>query len=303
MSKSASIHKGIRISADDRIYYIIVYIILSLLLLMIIYPLVFIVSSSFSSPYAVSTGRVKLLPVQFSLEGYNAVFQHKGILIGYRNTVVYTVVGTLINLVMTIITAYALARKTLPGRSVITFLFTFTMIFGGGMIPNYILLKDLRMLNSLWAMVVPGAIAVYNLIIAKTFIENSIPHELLEASKIDGCSDFKYFSQIVLPLSKSILAVLVLFYAVGHWNSYFDAFLYLNNRDLFPLQIVLREVLVKNSIDAGLIEDPELATAKQGMADLLKYSLIIVSTVPVMCLYPFVQKYFITGVMIGSIKG
>ena len=303
MSVPLSEKKNIKLSRDDKIYYAAIYFILSLLLLIILYPLIFIVSSSFSSPYAVSTGRVVFFPVEPSLEGYKAVMQHKSILSGYRNTIFYTTAGTVINLIATITAAYALARKTLPGRSIITFLFTFTMIFSGGMIPSYMLLRDLGILNTAWSMVVPGAIAVYNLIIAKTFIENSIPQELLEASKIDGCTDFKYFSQIVLPLSKSIVAVLVLFYAVAHWNSYFDAFLYLNDRSLFPLQIVLREVLIANTIDASLVVDPELATAKQGMADLLKYALIIVSTVPVMCLYPFVQKYFITGVMIGSIKG
>jgi multiple sugar transport system permease protein/putative aldouronate transport system permease protein len=182
-------------------------------------------------------------------------------------------------------------------------LFTFTMLFSGGMIPDYILLRDLRMLNTRFAMLIPGAIAAYNMIITRTFISASIPGELREAADIDGCSDIQYFLAVVLPLSKAVIAVITLYYAVAHWNSYFNAFLYLTNKNLFPLQIVLRDILIANSIDPSAILDPEIAAAKQGMTDLLKFSLIIVSSLPVMLIYPFIQKYFIKGVMIGSIKG
>lgn len=302
MSESVKKNK-IGMSRDDKVYYTFTHIILIFLLLIVLYPLIYIISSSFSSPNAVAAGRVVLWPVDFSLEGYTAVFKNKDVLTGYGNTILYTVAGTCVNLFFTLIAAYPLSRKTLPGRRWILVLFTFTMIFTGGMIPSYILLRDLHILNTRWAMILPGAISVYNLMITRTFMENSIPGELLEAARIDGCNDALYFFKIVLPLSKAIIAVLVLFYAVGHWNAYFNAFLYLNKREEFPLQIILREILIANSIDTSLVVDPEAAAAKQGMAELLKYSLIIVSTVPVMCLYPFVQKYFVQGVMIGSVKG
>lgn len=292
-----------KMSRDDRIYYIIVHVIMIMILVIIGYPLIYIVSSSFSSPTAVSTGKVILWPVDPSLEGYKAVFKNSDVLTGYLNTIIFTFCGTLINVVFTMFAAYPLASNKLPGRRVFLFLFTFTMIFSGGMIPTYILIKNLHMLNTIWAMIIPGAVSVYNLMIARTFIQNSIPQELYEAAEIDGCSDIHYFSKIVLPLAKSIIAVLVLFYAIGHWNAYFNAFLYLDDRKLFPLQIVLREILIANSVNSNMVLDPEIAAAKQGMAELLKYSLILVSTVPVMCLYPFVQKYFVKGVMIGSVKG
>lgn len=292
----------IRLSGSDLVYYVIVNIVLLTITLTVLYPLIFIIAASFSSPSAVSNGKVFLWPVDFSLEGYNAVFKSKHIGSGYFNTFFYTIVGTAINVTMTMIAAYPLARKKLPFRGIITFLFAFTMLFSGGMIPDYILMLNLKMINTRWALIIPGAISVYNMIIARTFIQN-IPDELLEAAQIDGCSDTYYFFKVVLPLSKAIIAVLTLYYAVGHWNSYFNAFLYLTNRKLYPLQIVLREILVANSISMDEIVDPETMNAKQGLADLLKYSLIIVSSVPVIVLYPFIQKYFIKGIMIGSLKG
>jgi multiple sugar transport system permease protein/putative aldouronate transport system permease protein len=204
---------------------------------------------------------------------------------------------------MTIIAAYALARKTLPGRTFFTFLFTFTMLFSGGLIPNYILMKQTGIINTVWAMLLPGAISAYNLIVTRTFLQNNIPDELLEAAQIDGCNDVHFFFSIVLPLSKAILAVITLYYAVTHWNSYFNAFIYLTKRDLYPLQIFLREILVMNTVNAEMVVDPALQEALQGMSDLLKYSLIVVSTAPILCVYPFLQRYFIKGVMIGSLKG
>ncbi len=303
VAKTTQGKRKIKLSADDKIYYAIIHIFLVLLLIIVLYPLIYIISASFSSPYAVSSGRVILFPVDLSLEGYTAVFKNPDIFTGYRNTVIYTVLGTFINIGITMILAYPLSRRDLPGRNFFMFLFTFTMIFRGGMIPLYMQIKNLNLIDSLWAMVLPGALSVYNMIIARTFIQSSIPGELLEASKMDGCSDTRYFFSILLPLSKALIAVLVLFYAIGHWNSYFNGFLYLNTKDKFPLQIILKQILIANSIDTNLVVDPEVAAAKQGMAELLKYSLIIVSTVPIMCLYPFVQKYFVKGVMIGSIKG
>ena len=292
-----------RLSAEDRIYYMVIYFLAAVLLLSVLYPIVFIVSASFSSPFAVSSGQVVLLPVDPGLQGYRAVFKDSRILTGYRNTIFYTAFGTLINVGMTLICAYPLARKGLPHRKTLTFFFTFTMLFSGGMIPNYLLLRDLNMLNTVWAMLVPGAISVYSMIIARTFISTSIPDELLEAAQIDGCNDFRFFFLFILPLSKAVIAVIAMQYAVGHWNAYFNAFIYLTKTELYPLQVFLREILVMNQIAANNIIDPEAAVAMQGLADLLKYSLIVISSAPILCIYPFFQKYFVKGVMIGSIKG
>lgn len=300
MSKT---HNKISNSREDKIFNIIIHIIIAALLVIIAYPLIFVLSSSFSSKDAVTNGKVFLFPVDFSLEGYEAVFKKNDVIIGYRNTFIYTIIGTMINLFLTMIAAYPLSRKDLPFGKGLTLLFTFTMIFSGGMIPTYMLVKSVGLINKPAVMVLVGSISAYNLIIARTFIQNNIPIELLEASRIDGCSDFLYFAKIVLPLSKSVIAVLTLYYAITHWNSYFNAFIYLNNRKYWPLQLYLREILLENQIDASQIVDPELQEAKQGMANLLKYSLIVVSTIPVMLLYPFIQKHFVTGVMIGSVKG
>lgn len=293
----------VRLSADDKIYYTFVYIILSLLLLITLYPLIYIVSASFSSAQAVTSGKVFLWPVELGVDGYEAVFKHPNILNSYKNSFVYTVVGTMVNMAMTMIAAYPLSRRDMPHKGLFMFLFTFTMMFNGGMVPDYILLKDLRMIDTMWALIIPGAINVFNLILVRTFIMNSIPEALLEASRIDGCSDAKYFWSILLPLSKPVMAVVTLYYAVAHWNSYFQAFLYLYNEKLYPLQLVLREILVANSMDVNMINDPAMAEAQQNLADLLKYSLIVVSSAPVLILYPFVKKFFVKGVMIGSIKG
>lgn len=292
-----------RNSMDDRIFHFITEVLLGVLLIIVLIPLVHVVAASFSSPSAVVAGRVRLWPVDFSFAGYEAVFKYKSVLNGYRNTILYTVLGTLINVCMTMLVAYPLAKRDLPFRNGVMFLFTFTMFFSGGMIPNYLLLRNLKMLDRVWAMIIPGAISVYNMIITRTFLQSNIPLELNEAAEIDGCNDFVYLWKIVLPLSKSVLAVITLYYAVGHWNSYFNAFLYLNNPSLKPLQLVLREILILNTINQEQLLMAEETTAQQGMAELLKYALIIVSSVPVLIMYPFVQRYFVKGVMIGSIKG
>lgn len=292
-----------RTSRGDRMFYLLVNIIVAILGLIVLYPLVYILSSSFSSPSAVAAGKVVLFPVDFSLRGYKAVFDYDLVYTGYRNTIFYTVVGTMINISLTMIAAYPLARRNLPGKGFFTFLFTFTMMFSGGMIPNYILMKELKIINTAWCMLLPGAVSAYNLIVTRTFIQNSIPEELLEAAQIDGCTDAQFFFRFVLPLSKAVMAVITLYYAVHHWNAYFNAFLYLNKRDLYPLQIFLREILIMNSVNTEMVVDTQMQEAMQGMADLLKYSLIVVSTAPILCIYPFLQRYFIKGVMIGSLKG
>ncbi len=293
--------RKIRLSTDDKIFYTVSDILLGLLLLIILYPLIFVVSSSFSAPNAVLSGKVVLWPVDPSLEGYQAIFRNRYIGIGYMNSIFYTVVGTFINVSLTLMAAYPLTRKEMPFGKIIMFLFTFTMFFSGGMIPNYMLMSSLHLIDTRYVLLVTGFISVYNMIITRTFIQSSIPNELFEAAEIDGCSYLKYFVVMVIPLSKAVIAVISLYYTVEHWNAYFDAFLYLNTRTLYPLQLFLREILVANTITEDV--DPELMMRKQGLADVLKYSLIIVASVPVLVAYPLVQKFFTKGVMIGSLKG
>ena len=271
--------------------------------MIVLLPLLNVVANSFSAPSAVVAGRVKVWPVDFAVRGYQAVFEYDSVLIGYRNSFIYMLAGTALNLVMTMLAAYPLSNSKLPYRNMFMMLFTFTMFFGGGMIPNYLLLRDLKMLNTIWSMIVPGAISVYNMIIVRTFIQSNIPLELSEAAELDGCNEFLYLLKIVLPLSKAVIAVIALYYAVGHWNSYFNAFLYLNDPDKKPLQLVLREILVLNSINQEQLLMADENQAQIGMAELLKYSVIIVASLPVIIMYPFVQRYFVKGVMIGSVKG
>lgn len=292
-----------RASLGDKIFYCIVGFIITLCFAVILYPCIYVLSASFSSGQAVSAGKVTLLPVEFSLYGYEAVFKNSMVLTGFYNSFIYTVFGTAINMLVTMICAYCLSRKDLPGAGKLMFLFTFTMLFSGGMISSYILVRSLGMIDTRWVMIVPGAMSVYNMIMARTYIRSSIPGELLEASQIDGCSDTGYFLRIVLPLCKSVMAVLVLFYAVGHWNAYFHPMIYLNNRKLFPLTIFMKDIIISSQIDASTIQDPELAAQIATLANVIKYALIVVSMVPVLVLYPWIQKYFVKGVMIGSIKG
>jgi putative aldouronate transport system permease protein len=292
-------------SASDRIYMVLNYLFLSIVFVIVVYPLIYILSSSFSSTRAVVAGEVVFFPVEFSLKGYEAVFSTDRIWLGYRNTVFYTVFGTLFNMVLTILAAYPLSRSDFKPRRFILLVYTFTMFFGGGVIPYYLLVRSLGLINSPWAMVVLGGISTYNVILMRTFFESNISKELLEAAQIESCGDFRFLIQIALPLSKAVLAVIALFYAVGHWNEYFIAMLCINDQNLFPLQIVLRDILILNSIDTAMLAnvDTRFLEAKQGLADLLKFSLIVVASIPVLMLYPFVQKYFVKGIMIGAIKG
>lgn len=295
--------KKVRHSVSDRRFEVILIVIMCVLGIIVSYPLIYVLSSSFSSPSAVMSGKVWLLPADFSLEGYQAIFKNKQVLIGYRNSLFYMVVGTCINVAMTMFAAYPLSRSDMPGQGPIMLLFTFTMIFSGGMIPTYLVIKNLHMLNSVWSMLIPGAISVHNMIITRTFIRSSIPHEMLEAAQIDGCSDVQYFLRMVLPLSGSVIAVITLYYAIAHWNAYFNAFMYLSDQNLYPLQIFLRDILISNKVDASMVIIDDGAVAKEGLAELLKYSLIVVAMLPVMVIYPFVQKHFVKGVMIGAVKG
>ncbi|WP_282936475.1 carbohydrate ABC transporter permease [Paenibacillus sp. RC67] len=294
---------NIKEGRTDRWFNIINYVVLMLFLITVLYPLVFIVSASFSSPNAVTSGRVWLWPVEPSLEGYAAVFKHKLIWSSFRNSVFYTVAGTLINVVLTVMAAYPLARRDLFGKNAFMLLFVFTTIFSGGLIPSYILVKDLGMLNTVWAMILPSAMSVFNVIIARTYFKTTIPDELLEAAQLDGCNDFKFVWRIVIPLSGPIIAVIMLYSAVGYWNQYFNALIYLKQPSLYPLQLVLREILVQNEVDVSMLASLEDQASREGLRSLLKYSLIVVSSLPLLAVYPFVQKHFVKGVMIGSLKG
>jgi putative aldouronate transport system permease protein len=293
-----------RLGTGDRLFYTINDGLLLLALLAVIYPLIYIFAASFSSPDAVMTGQVRLWPVDPSLEGYRAVFRHDLILSGYANTIFYTVAGTFVNVTFTICAAYPLSRKDLRGRNLVMFLFSFTMLFSGGLIPMYILMLNLGLLDSRLAMILPQAVGVWNLIIARTFFHQTLPEELHEAAVMDGCSDIYFLWKVVLPLSKAIIAVLVLFYGVMHWNAFFDAFIYLDDPAKYPLQLILREILILNEMMGNMLNiDPELQEQAQGLANLLRYSLIVVASLPVWLVYPFVQKQFVKGVMIGSLKG
>ena len=287
----------------DKIYYGLVNFFLILFFLIILLPLLNVVASSFSEARAVNQGKVLLWPVNFTTRGYKAVFEYRGIWRSYANTFLYTITGTALNLAMTMICAYPLARRNLPFKGPVVALFMFTMLFGGGTIPNYLLVRNLGMMNTIWAMIVPGAISVYNMIIARTFIQG-IPVDMEEAAKIDGCSDVRYFFSIVLPLSKTVISVLGLYYAVAHWNDYFTAFLYLSDNEKMPLQIILRTILINNPFsEASATVDEETLLNNQALQDLLKYALIIVSSVPVLVIYHFVKKFFLKGVMLGAVKG
>lgn len=292
----------IKESLDDRILNAVVIVIMIAFCFIIIYPLVYILSSSFSSGTAITSGKVLLWPVDFTLQGYKIVFQYKQVWIGYANTLFYTFVGTAMNMVITILAAYPLARRNLRGRRQIMLLFTITMFFSGGMVPSYILMSQLNLIDTRWAILLPGLISVYNMIIMRTFFENSVPYELLEASKLDGISDFGYMTKILLPLSKSCLAVITLYYAVAHWNNYFTAKLYLNDTKLMPLQNMLRNILTASQLDMSQIES-DAYMDMLGAVDVMKYALVVVATVPILVIYPFVQKYFEKGVMVGSVKG
>ena len=287
----------------DRIFLLGNTTLLVIVTIIVLLPLIYIVSASFSSAEAVIAGKVTLWPVDFSLLGYETIFEHKKVWNGFANSIFYTFFGTIFNVVMTIIAAYPLSRQDLVGRRFITFAFIFTMLFSGGLIPTYMVVRDLGLLNTRWAMILPTGIGPFNLLITIAFFRTTIPPELIEAARIDGASDFRIFRSVILPLARPIIAVLTLIYAVNtHWNTYFQALIYLKDQDLFPLQIVLREILIENSIDASMLIDIEDLVAREGLRDLLKFSLIVVASVPVMILYPFVQQHFIKGMTIGSVK-
>ncbi len=272
-------------------------------MLLVLFPLYFVLIASFSDPNLIYSGEVWLYPKGFTLDGYERIFNDSSIWIGYANSLLYAGLGTLIGVAVTVFAAYPLARKDLVGRSAIMWFLLITMFFSGGLIPTYLLIKDLHMLNTIWALVIPGAGGIFNVIIVRTFFQSTIPDEMWEAASIDGCSNTRFFWSIVLPLSKSIIAVMVLYHVVGFWNGFFDALIYLNDETKYPLQLVLRNILVQNQVNSGMMVDVESYAAKMRVTELIKYGVIIVSSLPLLILYPFLQKYFVKGVMIGSIKG
>lgn len=291
----------VRQIGKDKIFDTLVLLFCIITFLIIVYPVYFIVIASFSNPADVAMGKIWLYPKGLCLDGYKEVFKSSEIWIGYRNTILYTVVGTLIFLIINMPAAYALSRKDLKGRKIILIYFMFTMFFNGGMIPTYFAIKDFGLYNTFWVMVLPFSVNVYNIIVMKSFFTANIPSSLYDAACIDGCSTTRYFILIVIPLSKAIIAVMTLWTAVSMWNSYFNALLYIKDDALKPLQLVLRNILVKN--ESMMLEQGGTGQAAvRQLAEIMKYSVIVVSTVPIMCIYPFVQKHFNQGVMIGSVK-
>lgn len=291
----------IRQSREDRAFTAVIAVVVGLIMLLTIYPLYIVVISSFSAPMEVISGHVWLLPQGFSGEGYRRVFQNSDIFMSYKNTIIYTVLGTAVSLFFTLSAAYPLSRKKLYGRTGLMLLFTFTMFFKGGMIPTYLTVKGLGLYNNIWVMVLMGSLSIYNMIVARTFLQNTIPNAIYEATEMDGANDIQVFFQIVLPLSMPILAVLSLFYAVGIWNNYFTGLIYLKSRSLYPLQLVLREILVNDTSD--MTDTLEANMNKLLVQESVKYCVIVVSSVPMLVLYPFLQRFFAKGVMIGAIKG
>jgi putative aldouronate transport system permease protein len=281
---------------------------LAISLLIVLYPLIYIVSASISNPHLVNSGEMWLLPKGITFEGYRTLLGNSSIWRGYLNTIYYTVLGTSINLLVTLPCAYALSREDFYGRRAFTNFMLVTMFLSGGLIPSYLLIRSLGMLNTVWALVIPGAVSVYNVVVTRTFFQSTIPREMEEAAIVDGCSDFRLFMQIVLPLSTPIIAVMALFYGVGHWNSFFNALIYLSDRSMYPLQMILREILILQDMSSNTVSNvtSEMANmlySKQQLAQVIKYGVMIVSSLPVIIVYPFLQKYFVKGMMVGSIKG
>ncbi len=299
-------HKSSRmkLTASDIMFNIIVYAILIIALVAVAYPLINVVSASFSSAAAVSAGQVVLLPVKPSLIAYKMVIGYKNIWIGYKNSLAYMVVGTVMALIMNVMAAFPLSRKEFVGRHVVTLILAITMYVHGGLVPTYLIISSLGLLDTFWVMVIPGATSVWHIIMIRTYFQNSIPDELYEASQLDGCSDFNYMIKVLLPLSGPIVAVIALYTAVGIWNSYFNALIYLTKQELYPLQLFLRNILtLGKNINIDEVENIEEIQDMIGLSNLMKYAVIVVASVPVMVIYPFVQRFFAKGVVVGSIKG
>ncbi len=293
----------LKLSGSDLVFTIANYLILTVVLLAVLYPLWFILIASISNPDQVATGKVLLLPKGVNFDGYDRVFSYSQVWRGFANSLLYTALYVVISTYLTLTGGYFLSRKDVIGNRVMTGFFLFTMFFGGGLIPTYLIVDGLKMTDTMWALIIPGSVSVYNMIITRSFFLSSLPSELREAATIDGCGNLRFFFAIALPLSTTIIAVLALFHAVAQWNAYFDAMIYIRDKNKAPLQIVLRNILIMNTVDTGVVDDAASVDARQRIADLLKYVLIIVASVPMLLLYPFIQRYFVKGVMIGAVKG
>lgn len=305
--KEVEIESKIKRCKEDVIFDTVIFIVLTILLLIVAYPLWWVIISSVSDPKAVSGGQVIWHPIGFTLKGYLEVFKDDSIVRSFLNSVLYTVCGVLVNLAVTLPTAYALSRDRFSGKKAITMFYVITMFFSGGLIPTYLVVQNMHLLDTMWALILPGCLSVYNMIVARTFFKTNISEELYEAAEIDGCTQGRFFFQIALPLSGAITAIMVLYYGVGHWNSYFSGLIYLSDQNKYPLQLVLRSILITN--ESALQQAATTAEAraalneKKELIEVMKYSLIIISSIPVSVLYPFIQRHFVKGVMIGSVKG
>lgn len=299
MVKHASSAGVIRETRRDQVFLAVLLVISAFILVIELYPLIFVVSASFSDSDAISLGRVYLLPVNPSLDGYRMLLKEKDILTGFKNSVIYLAVGTTVNMLLTMLLAFPLSRREMPGRNIITFFVALTMYVSGGLIPTYLMVSNLGMVDTLWGIIVPNAISTTNMIIMRTYFQNSIPESLYEAATLDGSNYTKYLLRVVLPLSMPIVAVIGLYYGVGHWNNYFDALIYLRSTEKQSLQLVLRNILLANQVNSG--DGSYSEASKLGVT--IKYSVIVFSCIPMMIAYPFVQRFFIKGVMIGAIKG
>ena len=293
----------VRLSSGDRVLMGLIYAALTIILVIVLYPLIFVVSASFSDARMVTAGKVWLLPVKPTLMAYEAVFKNPRIVTSFFNSVFYMVFGTIVNLILTVLAAYGLSRKNVYGKNVLSGFFVFTMLFSGGLVPTYLLMSNLNLTNTRWALVLCSGLSVWNVVVTRTYYQVTLPEELHEAGMLDGCNEFIFLWKVALPLSGPILAVMALYYGVGHWNSYFNAMIYLRNENLYPLQLILRSILVLGEMDTSMIKDANVLLRMQGLAELLKYSVSVVSMVPLLLIYPFVQKYFIKGVMVGALKG
>lgn len=291
-----------KLSKGDRVFTVMNYLLLCLIIGLMIYPLIYVVSASLSNPERMLLGELWLFPKDLTFESYRLAFTNPDIWIGYRNTIFYTVLGTVINLTMSLMIAYPLSRKDFYGRGMITAFIIFTMFFNGGMIPTFLLVRDLGMLNTVWAVMIPGAVSVYNVIIMRTFFQG-IPEEIREAASIDGSTNLHFLWKIVLPLSTPIIAVMALFYGVGHWNAFFDALIYLQDSQMYPLQLFLRQMLIQDDMTALTTSGTDGVAQHILRVEGLKYSLVLIASLPMLIVYPFLQKFFIKGVMIGSLKG
>ncbi len=304
MKKTEKINNTIKECRADKIFNFVNIIILGLLFIVTAYPVIITISSSLSGPNALLSGKVWLLPVDINVDAYKVVLNNKMILTGLGNSVFYTVVGTSINMVMTVLAAYPLSRKDFRPRNIINLMFAFTMLFSGGIIPSYLLVKDLGIMNTRLAMLIPGALSAWNMILVRTYFQNGIPESLFESARLDGCNDFKYLLKIAIPVARPTLAVVTLYYAVGHWNSFFNAYMYLQDAGLKPLQVVLRDILLMSQMEDLAVSENATADAQlQSLNEVLKYALVVVASIPMALLYTLTQKYFTKGLMVGSVKG